>query len=238
MNPLDWATVRQLRRALAGIEPDPAIQTVVITGAGKAFSAGGDLKGYLGLYRDPSQFRAFLEDFHDLCAAIETSTRIFVAAVNGACVAGGLELLLACDVAIAADGAMIGDGHINFAQLPGAGGSQRLPRAVGAMRAKHLMLTGRMLASAEAERIGLVAECVPGDQLMARAHAFAGALATRSPAAVRSMKRLVNHGMAGSLEDGLRFEMDHVHHYATNHPDATEGLLAFNDKRPPAFSGA
>jgi enoyl-CoA hydratase len=236
MNPLDWSTVRDMRRAVADIEADDAVRTVIVTGTGPAFSAGGDLDGYIALYQDAARFRAFLDDFYALCAAIEASTCIFIAAVNGVCVAGGLEVLLACDVAIAAEGAMIGDGHIKFAQLPGAGGSQRLPRAVGVMRAKHLMLTGRMMTGTEAERIGLVTEAVPDGRLMAHARELAGALAARSPTAIRSMKRLVNQGMSGSLEDGLRFEMDHVHAYATTHPVATEGLMAFKEKRQPVFS--
>ncbi len=109
---------------------------------------------------DPDKFAAFLDDFFQLLDAIEASAKIYIAAVNGVCVAGGIELLLACDLAIAAASARIGDGHLNFGQLPGAGGSQRLPRAIGLLRAKHLILTGALLSAAEAERIGLVNEVV------------------------------------------------------------------------------
>ncbi len=235
MNPLDWATIKELRAAVGTIEADPAARVVIVTGAGRAFSAGGDLEGYLTLYRDPDRFRAYLDDFSRLLEAIERSPKIYLAAVNGACVAGGLEVLLACDLAIAAETARIGDGHLNFGQLPGAGGSQRLPRAIGAMRARYLMLTGILVDGREAERIGLVAEAVPGERLLARADELARGLLARSPAGLRGVKHLVNRGLEGSLASGLALERDYVHAYATTEPDAIEGLVAFQEKRPPRF---
>ena len=131
--------------------------------------------------------------------------------------------------------AKIGDGHLKFGQLPGAGGSQRLPRAIGVERAKHLLLTGRLVDGAEAERIGLVAEAVPAAELEAHVDTLVESLLAHGRAGVEGMKRLVNRGMAGTLAEGLRMEIDHVHRYATTHPDATEGLLAFRDKRRPRF---
>ncbi|BBK41674.1 enoyl-CoA hydratase [Allostella vacuolata] len=235
MNPLDWATVKELRQAVATADADPALRAVVITGSGRAFSAGGDLEGYLTLYRDPDRFRGFLEDFFQLLDAIERSRLVYVAAINGFCVAGGLELMLACDLAIAAREAKIGDGHLNFGQLPGAGGSQRLPRAIGVQRAKHLMLTGRLIDGLEAERIGLVAEAVPLADLVTHVDALVAGLMERSRAGVAGMKHLVNEGMRGAVGEGLRMEVDFVHRYATTHPDATEGLVAFQEKRRPRF---
>jgi enoyl-CoA hydratase len=235
MNPLDWGTVRELREAAAAFERDRDVGVVAITGAGRAFSAGGDLAGYVRLYRSPAEFRAFLQDFHDLLAALEASEKIYIAAVNGFCVAGGLELMLACDIVLAAEGAKIGDGHLNFGQLPGAGGSQRLPRAIGALRAKRLMLSGELLPARECERIGLVGEVVADGQLMERTRDIAASLLDKSPAGVKGMKHLVNAGMQGALEAGLALEMDYVHRYATTDPDATEGLRAFAEKRKPAY---
>ncbi|BBK38526.1 enoyl-CoA hydratase [Allostella sp. ATCC 35155] len=235
MNPLDWSTVKELRRAVAAAENDPALRAVVVTGSGRAFSAGGDLEGYLSLYRDAEAFAGFLEDFFQLLDAIERSRLVYVAAINGFCVAGGLEFMLACDLAIAAREAKIGDGHLNFGQLPGAGGSQRLPRAIGVQRAKHLMLTGRLIDGVEAERIGLVAEAVPAADLAAHVDALVAGLLERSRAGVAGMKHLVNEGLRGSAADGLRMEIDFVHRYATTHPDATEGLVAFQEKRRPRF---
>lgn len=235
LNPLDWGTVRELREATAALARDAAVSVVIITGAGRAFSAGGDLAGYVALYRAPDEFRTFLQDFHDLLGALEASEKICLAAVNGFCVAGGLELMLACDLVLAAEGAQIGDGHLNFGQLPGAGGSQRLPRAIGALRAKHLMLSGGLLPARECERIGLVGEVVPDAQLMARAREIAASLLEKSRSGLTGMKHLVNAGMQRPFEDALALEMDYVHRYATTDPDATEGLLAFAEKRKPAY---
>src|SRR5690606_9215478 len=112
-----WGTVTDLLSALREIERQPSIQIVVITGNGKAFSAGGDLEKYIQLYAEPTKFERFLRDFYELLDLIERSPRIFIAAVNGVCVAGGLELILACDVVIVAEEARIADGHLNFGQL-------------------------------------------------------------------------------------------------------------------------
>ncbi|MDP6708838.1 MAG: enoyl-CoA hydratase/isomerase family protein [Alphaproteobacteria bacterium] len=235
LNPLDWQTVAELKAAVAEIEAQPAIRLVIVTGAGRAFSAGGDLKGYLDLYQEPDEFRDFLEDFFELLRAIEDSAKVYIAAINGVTVAGGLELLLACDQVIAAEGARIGDGHLNFAQLPGAGGSQRLPRAIGSSRAKALIFSGELLSAAEAERIGLVNRVVPDDALMAEARALAERLLAHSPTALRGAKHLVNEGLKGALAAGLALEMDYVHNYATTEPDAMEGLRAFDERRKPNY---
>jgi enoyl-CoA hydratase/carnithine racemase len=235
LNPLDWATVRGLKQAVAAIEAQPQLSFVVLTGDGRAFSAGGDLDGYLKLYRDPAAFREFLDDFHAMLNGIEKSRAVWIAAVNGACVAGGLELLLACDMAIAARSARIGDGHVNFGQLPGAGGSQRLPRAIGLLRAKHLMLTGDLLDADVAERWGLVTMVAEDATLMATVDELIERLASKSPAGISGAKRLANMTLTRGYEEGLREELDFVHAYATGEPDATEGLEAFREKRAPRF---
>jgi enoyl-CoA hydratase/carnithine racemase len=234
LNPIDWATIRELRRAIAEIEKTDCLAAIV-TGSGRSFSAGGDLDGYIALYRDPTRFRQFLDDFFAMLDEIERSAKIYIAAVNGVCVAGGLELLLACDLSVAADTAKIGDGHLNFGQLPGAGGSQRLPHAIGLLRAKHMILTGKLLTAAEAERIGLIGEVVPAAELDAAAMAYVTALTEKSPVGVRGAKHLTNLTLTVPMEQGLKVEMDYVHNYATTEPDATEGLIAFRDKRKPAF---
>ncbi len=209
---------------------------VVITGHGRSFSAGGDLEGYLTLYRKPDQFSAFLDDFYKLLTAIEASEKIYVAAVNGVCVAGGIELLLACDLAIAADTARIVDGHLNFGQLPGAGSSQRLPRAVGLLRAKHLMLTGEMLCAADARQIGLVNEVVPAAELNAAVDRLLDKMRDKSRVGLSGAKQLANATLSMDLDAGLKHEIEFVHRYATTEPDAIEGLVAFNEKRKPAFA--
>ncbi|MDO8878232.1 MAG: enoyl-CoA hydratase/isomerase family protein [Pseudolabrys sp.] len=236
LNPLDWATVRELKAAVAAIEAKPEVMAVIITGRGRSFSAGGDLDGYIGLYQNPDKFAAFLNDFLQALKAIEASSKIYLAAVNGVCVAGGLELLLACDLAIAAESAKIGDGHLNFGQLPGAGGSQRLPRAVGLLRAKHLMLTGDLVSAAEAKQIGLVNEVVPDTQLLAAAEALVTRLGEKSRVGLRGAKYLANLTLTADLDSGLRQEIEFVLRYATTEHDATEGLVAFKEKRKPVFS--
>lgn len=236
LNPLDWATVRELKAAVTAIESRADIFAVIVTGRGRSFSAGGDLDGYIDLYRSPDKFSAFLEDFFEMLNAIEASSKIYVAVVNGVCVAGGLELLLACDIAIAAASAKIGDGHLNFGQLPGAGGSQRLPRAVGLLRAKHLMLTGDLLSADEAKQIGLINQVVPDAELDAAAAALVARLGEKSRIGLRGAKHLANLTLTTDLATGLRQEIDFVHHYATTERDATEGLMAFKEKRKPVFS--
>ncbi len=235
LNPLDWATVRDLKAAVAAIEAKSDIYAVVVTGRGRSFSAGGDLDGYIDLYKNPDKFSAFLEDFFDMLNAIEASSKIYVAAINGVCVAGGLELLLACDLVIAAESARIGDGHLNFGQLPGAGGSQRLPRAIGMLRAKKLMLTGDLVSAAEAKDMGLVSDVVPDAELESAAKALVEKLGEKSRAGLRGAKHLANLTLTTDLATGLRQEIDFVHRYATTEPDATEGLIAFKEKRKPAF---
>lgn len=238
MNPLDWSTIRALHNALMAISDMRDVFAVTITGAGRSFSAGGDLDGYIDLYRQPDSFTKFLADFYEVLDLIETSEKIFVALVNGACVAGGLELLLACDVVIAGSSARIGDGHLNFGQLPGAGGSQRLPRAIGLTRAKYLMLTGKLLTAEEAREIGLVNEVVPDAELLAAGDRIVASMAEKSRAGLAGAKHLANKTLTSDLASGLVYEMEYVHRYATNHPDATEGLLAFKEKRRPSYENA
>ena len=236
LNPLDWSTVRELKDAAAAIDARSDIFAVVVTGRGRSFSAGGDLEGYLTLYRRPDQFAAFLDDFYVMLTAMEASEKIYIAAVNGVCVAGGIELLLACDLSIAADTAKIGDGHLNFGQLPGAGSSQRLPRAIGLLRAKHLMLTGDLLSAEEARQIGLLNEVVPAAELDAAVNRLLDKLRVKSRVGLSGAKHLANATLSTDLEAGLRHEVEFVHRYATTEPDAIEGLEAFKDKRKPAFA--
>jgi enoyl-CoA hydratase/carnithine racemase len=234
-NALDWDTVKELREAVVSLQGTPGLMTVAITGTGAAFSAGGDLEKYQRLFRSPTEFRAFMEDFYQLFLAIERSAAVYVAVVNGVCVAGGLELVLACDVVLAAEEARIGDGHLNFGQLPGAGSSIRLWRSVGAHRAKYLMFTGDLLSAREAERIGLVNEVHPLANLNSGLTALLAKIHAKSPAGVRGAKHLLNTAIRADLESGLRAEMDYVERYATTEPDAIEGLTAFKERRKPQF---
>ena len=234
-NCLDKHTIHRLNELQRQLEEDKAVQVVVIRGAGGTFSAGGDLKGYIDLYKQPEAFRTFLSEFHQLLDSIEASKKIYVAIIDGYCAAGGLELLLACDVVIAAQSAKIGDAHVNFGQLPGAGGSQRLPRTVGLMKARYLMFTGEFIDAIEAERIGLVSKVIADPDLEAFINKLLSRLSSMSPLGMAGMKHLVNQGLKTDIASGLSMELDFVHHYATTSRDATEGLIAFHEKRKPRF---
>ena len=234
-NPLSWDTVRELRLAAEELNKNDELMSVVIIGSGDSFSAGGDLEKYLELFESPDDFRGFMEEFYQLFAAIEASHAVYIAAINGVCAAGGLEVLLACDVAIAAQGAKIGDAHLNFGQLPGAGSSIRLWRAIGTHNAKHLVFTGDFISAGRARELGLVQEVAPDPEFEQLIAALEEKIHRKSPASVTGVKHLMNLAVREDLEQGLRTEIDYVHRYATTQADPMEGLLAFRDKRKPEF---
>ena len=237
-NPLDGATVAELRARAEAADRDDAVRVLVVTGAGTAFSAGGDLRAYLDVYRDAARFRAFLDDFRVLNARLEHGRFVSIAMVNGACVAGGLELALACDLITVADDARIGDGHLGTGQIDGAGGSQRLVRALGAQRAKQLLLTGALWSGTEAVAAGLALFSAPADDLRERTLRLASQLAAHSPLAVKHMKTLVSYAAHMEFEDALSAEQELAVGYATKSHDAVEGLLAFLERRPPRYTGS
>ncbi|KXF53908.1 enoyl-CoA hydratase/isomerase family protein [Rhodococcus wratislaviensis] len=236
-NPIDKHTIRALRELLGDFAANGSPRVIVLTGAGQAFSAGGDLRGYQQLYRDPVEFRQFIDDFDAVCDALEASSSVVIAMINGVCVAGGLEIALACDIITIADEARIGDGHLGFAQLPGAGGSQRLIRAIGVQHARRWLLTGDLFEASVAVKVGLAAFQAPLVSLREETVALARRMATRTPLGQRKMKELIRIGQRTHLDEGLRQETDLVHEYATQSYDATEGLLAFADRRPPVYEG-
>jgi enoyl-CoA hydratase/carnithine racemase len=237
-NPLDGATLELLRDLLLEISLDDTIRAIVITGAGPAFSAGGDLKGYQTLYRAPEEFARFLDTFREVCDLLERSAAVTVAMVNGACVAGGLELVLACDLVTMADSAMIGDGHLRFGQLPGAGGSQRLVRAIGWQRARHWLLSARLFDAPAALAAGLVVGTFPDEELRAETLALLTPILSQSPLAVSKMKELIRLADETPLSEGLRQEMRIVSDYAVTSHDAMEGLMAFAERRNPTYRGS
>lgn len=239
LNPIDSEMLNRLQDAIDVIEADQSVRAVLVTGNGRAFSAGGDLKKYIALQRDPVAFPDFVAHLHRTFGRLHALPVPVVALVNGVTAAGGLELILNCDFAIAAESARIGDGHLNFGQMGGGGVLTLLPRAIGRARAVELMLSGRFLSATEAVEWGLVSRAVPDDELLEAGLAFAREVATKSPLAVANAKAVIHRLWAdnGSVEAGLRFELERDAFYCLTSHDAPEGLAAFAEKRPPRFEG-
>jgi enoyl-CoA hydratase len=239
LNAIDWAMVRELDGVLDAVVADPSVRCVLVTGVGRAFSAGGDLEGYLTLQRDPVAFPQFVEDLHTTFGRLRRLPVPAIALVNGVAVAGGLELLLNCDFAIAARSARIGDGHLNFGQMGGGGSLTLLPRAIGRERAAELIFTGRLLDADEAAAWGLVNRVVADDALEATGLELASEIATKSPLGVANAKEVLQTVWAGNgpESDGLRYERERNDEYCLTSEDAREGLQAFAEKRPPRFTG-
>jgi len=231
LNALNSQLMRELGAALLAFDADETIGAIVITGSEKAFAAGADIKEMQPLtYMD-----AYLADF--ISAGWETITRIrkpVIAAVAGFALGGGCEVAMMCDFVIAADTAKFGQPEINLGIIPGSGGTQRLTRLVGKAKAMEMVLTGRMIDAAEAERAGLVARVVPAADLLAEAIKAAEKIASLSRPSVMMAKEAVNRALETTLSEGLRFERRLFHSlFATE--DQKEGMAAFVEKRPPRF---
>jgi enoyl-CoA hydratase/carnithine racemase len=235
LNAMTWQAVVDLGAALDAAERDASIRAVLITGRGRAFSAGGDINAYKNLQADDAAFTDFVDDFCRITEGISEMSKPVIALANGLCAAGGTELLLACDFAWAAQSARIGDMHVNFAQIGGAGAMARLPRYLGQARALELVLSGEMLDAAKALEWGLVNRVVPDDKLLEEGVRFATALAAKSPNAIRYVKRSICKGMEMSFPDALRFERDQCLEYCLTLPDSMEGINAFAEKRQPVY---
>jgi enoyl-CoA hydratase len=231
LNALCDQLMKELGAQLRAFDADPAIGAIVLTGSEKAFAAGADIKEMRGrTYPD-----AFIEDF--IGAHWETVTTIkkpVIAAVAGYALGGGCELAMMCDFILAADTAKFGQPEINLGVIPGAGGTQRLPRAVGKAKAMDLALTARFMDAAEAERAGLVSRVVPADQLIAEALKAAEKIATLSPVAVAMAKDAVNQAFETTLDQGVRYERRlFLSLFGT--PHQREGMAAFAEKRKADF---
>lgn len=239
LNPLDWATVNALEKALQAADSDPAVRAVLLTGRGRAFSAGGDLKGYIALQRDAEAFPRFVGDLHRTFNYFSTLSKPVVALVNGVAAAGGLEMILFCDFAIAARSARIGDAHLTFGQMGGGGSLTLLPRMIGPARARELVLSGRYLAAEEALEWRIVNRVVADGELLQAGLDFCNLVAQRSPLAVAGAKCVMNAVWADGtgIEAGLRVERERTMRYCLTSADAQEGLAAFVEKRKPVWLG-
>jgi enoyl-CoA hydratase len=231
LNALNPQLMQELGKALYEFDADEGIGAVVITGSEKAFAAGADI----GVMKDYSYMDAFMSDY--ITRDWEHIRRIrkpVIAAVAGYALGGGNELAMMCDIVIAADNAKFGQPEVNLGVMPGAGGTQRLPRAIGKAKAMDMILTGRMMDAAEAERAGLVSRVVPDARLLDEAFAVADKIAGYSRAGTLAAKESVNRAFETPLSEGLRFER-RLFHALFGTEDQKEGMAAFVEKRSPNF---
>jgi enoyl-CoA hydratase len=234
-NALDLDMLSELETAIAGFESESTIRTLVITGAGRSFSAGGDIKVMRDL--DLVQGRQFVERGHQVMNHIAGSRLVSIAALNGYALGGGAELAVACDVRIASDQAQVGFPEVSIGLYPGWGGTQRAARLVGPGRAKMLMLSSETLSAAEAVRIGLVDRVVPSADLFETALTLAKRISANSPTAVRLTKMAISVGLDLPLSAALRLEIEGwMVNLATR--DRVEGLSAYLEKRKPEWHDA
>ena len=235
LNALDPKTLEEIIAVMEDIEDDISVRVAVITATGRAFCTGADLTGIANIPPDkPRDY--FLRLWNKAFSAVENVSVPVIAAVNGMAYAGGMELVMVCDLAIASEDAKLSDQHANRGLVPGGGASQRLPRLIGVRKAKELLYTGDRLMPAEAERLGLINKVVPADKLEEATNELAGKLLTKSPMALRAVKKLVNRGMESSLDSGLEMEMLAMTAHGTTE-DFEEGVKSFLEGRPPAFPG-
>jgi methylglutaconyl-CoA hydratase len=237
LNALSGAVLDGLEQAAEELALDPTVRLVAVTGAGnRAFSAGADLKERRGMSEAETRARVHLIGrCFTTWAHLPKAT---VAAVNGVAFGGGLELALACDFRVAVEHAQLGLTEVRLGILPGAGGTQRLPRLIGAARAKELILLGRRISAARALEIGLVHRVVPADAdaLAAAVEALARELEGCAPISVAKAKEAIDRGLDHDLDEGLAIER-HCYEATLGTEDRLEGLRAFAEKRPPRYQG-
>jgi enoyl-CoA hydratase len=238
MNAISTALLDELNVGLDGIEADDSVRVVVLTGTGRAFSAGADLKALAddaGAI-DPDRVVAFVGYAGRTIERLAALAQPVIAGVNGLALAGGLELLLASDIVVASTAARVGDAHSNYGLLPGAGGSIRLARVLGTQRAKYLTLTGAHFPPSAPELAGLVSEIVEPDDLDSRLSELAASLAAKSPLGLARMKHLINDAPDLTRQDALAAEQQALGEQCRS-ADFAEGIAAFAERRTPSYPG-
>jgi len=216
--------------AIAEVEADNDIRVLILTGSGKAFASGVDIKEF----SQTTPYHA--HNLYRLGERVEKLPKPVIAAVNGFCLGGGYEIAQGCDIIIASDKAKFGHPEINIGIIPGGGGTQRLPRLIGAYKTKELIFTGDIITAEEAFGLGMINRVVPEDQLMPTAKEIAKKIATKSPAALKLAKQAINYAMQTNLESGLKYEYE-LYSLSLSLEDKAEGVNAFLEKRAPKFIG-
>jgi enoyl-CoA hydratase/carnithine racemase len=233
LNALNGEVFRSLGEALDRLE-EGASGVGILSGSGRAFAAGADIQDYVDITVE--EYRAFMDVGRAPTDAIGRLSKPLIAAVGGFALGGGFELVLACDLVVAAENARFGLPEPRLGLAPGGGGTQRLPRIVGKARAFEVLLTGRVLTGQEAYEWGIANRIVPKDDLLAVAEELGRAMLALAPAALATIKRIAQDGLALPLAEALTLEQDETSQLITT-PDALEGIAAFVEKREPRFPG-
>jgi enoyl-CoA hydratase/carnithine racemase len=233
LNALSPAAIEALDVALDQAEGEADLRAVVLAAEGRAFCAGADLSALADAGLDLTQFLTRVNAVFNRLESLEIPV---IAAVQGTAVAGGLELVLCCDLVVATESARFGDAHANFGLLPGGGAAARLPRRVGASRAKHLMFTGAIVPAAALAGTDLLTAVVPDDQLQNAVDDLLKPIVTKSRLGIATMKRLIRDGLETTTAGALALECSAIRRHV-NSDDFAEGLRAFAEKRAPVFSG-
>lgn len=236
LNALNSDLLNELRDALEAAAADPEVRVIALTGVGRAFSAGGDLKLVLGELENGVDGPDGVAHSVPAFTALRECPKPVVAAVNGLAVAGGFELLLFCDVLFAAESATFADGHANFGLLPAGGGAAVLPRRIGPQHAKAMLFSGDPVSAATMQNWGMVYQVVPDDELHATVKQYCDKVASKSPLVLQGMKELADAALDQDEDLGLRSEMLRLRNHMTT-DDFHEGLTAFAEKRTPDFTG-
>jgi enoyl-CoA hydratase/carnithine racemase len=235
MNSFNFALLHALRAKIEDLRARPSVRVVIITGKGeKAFCSGADLKERVGL--SPVQVKEFITTIRNLFTAIEQLPQPVIAGINGVALGGGTELALAADLRIAASNASMGLTETRLAIIPGAGGTQRLPRLVGRGKAKELIFTGQRIDAAEALRIGLVNKVCQPPELINECRKMAAMICEAGPIAIEQAKYAINYGLETDLATGLAIESN-AYWVCIPTEDRLEGLAAFREKRKPVYKG-
>ena len=235
LNALSLELAQDLSAAVAEVKDDQSLKAVVVRGEGRAFCSGADLIDMDAAFADQNRLARYLETVNACFFQLEELPVPVIAAVHGFVLAGGLELMLACDMTIAAEDARIGDQHVNFGLMPGGGSTQRLPRRIGMQRAMELMTTGRWLSGAEAAEWGLVLRAVPVEKLDQELEELLSPLRTKSRPGLGWIKSVAVRGRDLSLRDGAALERLAFAQYVATSTHPSEGIQAFKEKRQPEF---